>query len=122
MMLMVSMACCWVIHPEICASDAKIRGSGTRSALPIMRVRSHCRLQIHPRSRWKTRAEPAAAVAMPVMISNPERERFAEVDALHLRIAPQRLRAAGAEDPAVINDVGAIGDLQSLAHVVIRHQ
>src|SRR5581483_1130737 len=120
--LMASIACCCVIHPVTWASNAKISGRGTRMALPMMSVRSHCLLQIQPCSRWKTSGVPAAADAIPVIISDAEREGFAEVDALYFRIATQRFRAAGAENPAVVDDVGAIGDLEGLAHVVVGDQ
>src|SRR5262249_37659601 len=47
---------------------------------------------------------------------------LAQIDAFDLRIPAQRLRAASAEDAAVIDDVRAVGDHQRLAHVMVGNQ
>src|ERR1700680_1599573 len=49
-------------------------------------------------------------------------EILAQINAPHLGIGSQRFRSAGAEDFPVIDDVGAVGDCQSLADVVVGHQ
>ena len=51
-----------------------------------------------------------------------KRERLAEIDTLHFRVARQRFRTAVAEDTGVIDDLGAARDHQGFAHVVVPHQ
>src|ERR1039458_10025728 len=46
-------------------------------------------------------------------------ERFAQVDAFDLGVASQGLGTAGAEDPPIVDDVGAVGYHQGLAYVVV---
>ena len=43
-MLMASMAFCWLIQPVACAAQATRNGSGTRTALNMIRERSQDRL------------------------------------------------------------------------------
>src|SRR6202030_2412807 len=51
-----------------------------------------------------------------------EIEILTEVDALDLRIATEDIRPSRAENFAVVNNVGAIGNHQGFAHVVVRHE
>jgi len=49
-------------------------------------------------------------------------EAFAEVDALDFGIVAEVVGAPGAEDFPVVDDVGAVGDGQGFAHVVVGDQ
>ena len=51
-----------------------------------------------------------------------ERELLAQVDLPGLRVVGQLGRGAGGEDPAVVEDVGAVGDGEGLPHVVVGDQ
>src|SRR5262249_37736645 len=54
--------------------------------------------------------------------SYAKREGFPKIDAAHFRIPGQRLRTAGTKNPAVVNNIRAIGHGQRLAHVMICDQ
>src|SRR5450759_1158660 len=51
-----------------------------------------------------------------------EVEILTEVNALDLRVATENIRPSRAEDLAVINNVGAIGDHEGFAHIVVGHE
>src|SRR5690606_15451528 len=46
-------------------------------------------------------------------------EGLAQVDALDIRVATERGRCSIAEDAAVVDDVGVVGDGQRFAYVVV---
>src|SRR5947209_8051171 len=52
----------------------------------------------------------------------PEIEILTEVHALDLRIATKHIRPPRPKDFAVIDNVRAISDYQSLTHIVVRHE
>src|SRR5713226_9141513 len=49
-------------------------------------------------------------------------ECFAQVDSFHLRVASQFPRGAGPKDAAVVDDIGAVGDTEGLAHIMVGDQ
>src|SRR5262249_27161474 len=51
-----------------------------------------------------------------------EIEVLPQVNALHFRIAAERIRPTRAEDFSVVDDVGAVSHHQRLADVVVSHQ
>ena len=51
-----------------------------------------------------------------------EAEALSEIDPLDLGIVPQLSGVPGAEDAALIDDVGAVGDRECLAYIVVGDQ
>src|SRR5437667_3264652 len=51
-----------------------------------------------------------------------QRKTLAEVNAADFGVVAELLGRASAEDAAIINDVGAIGDGKSFAHVMVGHE
>src|SRR5690242_1946625 len=50
------------------------------------------------------------------------RKALAQIDAFHLWVMSQFCRSSGSEDSALINNVGAVGHREGLAHIMVGDQ
>ena len=62
------------------------------------------------RMSYEPRREMVCSVRNVCKKSQLQRKGFTQVDAFDLGVAPQRLRTASAKDPAIINNVGPVGN------------
>src|SRR5687767_3980059 len=71
-------------------------------------------------TRWLCRRESRVSIAMGVLVpSDLQRKLLAEVDLSGYRIMGDLVGRTGHEDLAIVENVGAIGDCERLAHVVV---
>ena len=96
----------------------------TSPTVSLATIRQHAKGQFTAQSRGKRESWESIKVlpAEDRQNSLNQREAFAEIDAFDLKIAAQFARSSRAEDTPLIDDVGAVGDRQGLADVVVRDQ